>query len=44
MYEAFEAEGLPSVLWIVQLDPRGESSIVHHCKQARARQTYAHFP
>jgi hypothetical protein len=34
MYKAFEAAGLPSVLWVVQLDPRGASSIAHRCKQA----------
>ena len=34
LYQAFEADGLPSVLWVVQLDPRGASSIVHRCKQA----------
>ncbi len=33
MYQAFEAEGLPSVLWVVELDPRGASSVVHRCKQ-----------
>ncbi len=32
MYAAFE-EGLPSVLWVVQLDPRGASSLAHRCKQ-----------
>ena len=36
MYQAFE-EGLPSVLWVVQLDPRGATSIAHRCKQARPR-------
>ncbi len=34
LYKAFE-EKLPSVLWVVQLDPRGASSLVHRCKQAR---------
>ena len=33
-YRAFE-EGLPSVLWVIQLDPRGASDVVHRCKQAR---------
>ncbi len=37
MYQAFEAEGLPSVLWVVQLDPRGASSVVHRCKQVQGR-------
>jgi hypothetical protein len=36
LYQAFE-EGLPSVLWVIQLDPRGASSLVHRCKQARAQ-------
>ncbi len=37
MYQAFEAEGLPSVLWVVVLDPRGASSVVHRCKQVGVR-------
>ena len=36
MYRAFIANNtLPSVLWIVHLDPRGASSIIYRCKQAR---------
>ncbi len=35
MKQAFEADDLPSVLWVVQLDPRGASSVIHRCKQAR---------
>ena len=34
LYQAFE-EGLPAALWVVQLDSRGASSLVHRCKQAR---------
>ena len=37
-YRAFE-EGLPAVLWVVQLDPRGASDVVHRCKQARGDPT-----
>jgi hypothetical protein len=40
LYQAFE-EGLPSVLWVIQLDPRGASNIVYRCKQARTRETTA---
>ncbi len=35
VYQAFEADELPSVLWVIQLDPRGATSVVHRCKQAR---------
>jgi hypothetical protein len=35
MYHAFEKDGHSSVLWVVLLDPRGASSVVHRCKQAR---------
>jgi hypothetical protein len=35
VYQAFENDGLPSVLWVVQLDPRGATSVVYRCKQAR---------
>ena len=34
MYQAFEADGLPSALWVIHLDPRGASSVVRRCKQA----------
>jgi hypothetical protein len=37
VYKAFE-EGVPPVLWIVELDPRGETDVVHHCKQAGEEQ------
>ena len=34
MYQAFEADGLPSVLWVIELKPHGASSVVRRCKQA----------
>ncbi len=37
VYKAFE-EGVPPVLWIVELDPRGETDVVHRCKQAGEEQ------